>query len=279
MFPSSSLEVGVLVTAVTVTFQFYCKFLYKYVNVPKSVREREKIDTWWNTFVSLTHSALSSCMLIYAWYVDIDFVSDLENHFSTATVLASVFSFGYFIHDTIHMFSYRAMKNDLGMVLHHTIMLLSLGKCLHNMRYVNVLSVALFCEISSVFLHIRLLVKMSGIAEKREKLFNMICFLNIVVYVLVRFGVIIWLYRWLYDNYETMELSYFLTYSILLTLMTCVNVVYFGILLHKDFIQSYFSKSNIKESWKQNFFFLFNLFYFIIMWFLDCSFFCFIKVF
>ena len=248
MFPNSSLQVGVLVTAVTLVFQFYCKFLYKYVSVPKSVREREKVDTWWNTFVSLTHSTISSCMLIYAWYEDPDFVSDLENHFSTTTVLASVFSFGYFIHDTIHMFSYRDMKNDLGMVLHHTIMLLSLGKSLHNMKYVNVLSVALYCEISSVFLHIRQLVKMSGMAQKREKLFSMVCFLNLVVYVLVRFGVIIWLYTWLYNYYKTMELSYFLTYSILHTLMTCVNIAYFCILFHKDFLQSYFLKSNIKEN-------------------------------
>ena len=246
MFPSSSFEVGVLVTAVFLAFQFYCKFLYKYIDVPKSVREREKVDTWWNCFVSLTHSTISSLILIYAWYEDVNFVSDLENHFSQTTILAAIFSFGYFMHDTNHMFSYRDMKNDLGMVLHHTIMLLSLGKCLHNQKYVNVLSVALFCEISSVFLHIRQLIKMSGLAEKKETFYNMFCFLNLIMYALVRFGVIVWLYRWLFYNYKTMELSYLLTYSILHTLMTCVNIVYFCILFHKDVIQKYFFKSNVK---------------------------------
>jgi len=237
----SPLTVACSVTFVFVTFKYYCYLLETYGKVPSAVEKLNKQPVWWNVFVSLTHSTISSALLLLSFYLDPDFLNNLENHHSVISLLATVFSLGYFIHDTLHLLRTNSFRSQLGIMLHHAIMLTTLGKTLQSRKYINSVCIALFCEISSVFLHSRQLIKMTKLYTG-TKFFFFVCVANIVVYASIRFSVIIWMYNWLYYNYTEMEMVYKSIYFINLTLMTLVNIGYFFIIMNSDFL-SLFQKS------------------------------------
>jgi len=240
----SHFHVACVVLLITFCFKNYCQFLEKYGKVPKAVKARRKEGPWWNIVVSLTHSTISSILLVYSSYNDPNFTSDLENHFSVLSQLAACFSLGYFLHDTVHLLKIYPLKGNLGILLHHAIMLTTLGKVLYSTKYINTVCIALFCEISSIFLHTRQLMKMSKLYME-SFIFLIICISNIIVYTFVRFYVIYWLYNWFFTNYELIDFEYKMVYFVALTLMTLVNIVYFIIIINKDFVSLIFSRQKI----------------------------------
>lgn len=123
-------------------------------------------------------------------------------------------------------------------------MITCFGLSVLSCRYVGFSVVALLVEINSVFLHLRVMLRMSNIAK--GTLYRVNSIINLGTYVVFRINTLAWMTRWLVLNRDKVPLVAYTLGSVGMAIMTVMNIVLFYRLLRSDFLK----KSKTKETKK-----------------------------
>lgn len=109
------------------------------------------------------------------------------------------------------------------------------GISMYSKLYLGYAVVALMAEVNSIFLHGRQLLLMCN-TSKRSTFFIVNSVINIITFVLFRFGVLLWMAHWLWLNKHAVPPVLVAVATSGLVIMLAVNVVLFYRLLMSDFI-------------------------------------------
>ncbi|KPP58134.1 hypothetical protein Z043_124062, partial [Scleropages formosus] len=110
-------------------------------------------------------------------------------------------------------------------------------------RYVGFAVVALLVEINSIFLHLRQVLRMAGLAK--STMYRLNSMVNLGTYVVFRISTLAWMTRWLVLNRDHIPLISYTVGSVGMAIMTAMNIVLFYRLLRSDFLKS------SREGWKE----------------------------
>ncbi|KAG7384246.1 TLC domain-containing protein 1 [Phytophthora pseudosyringae] len=123
-----------------------------------------------NTAVSMLHSALSSLLAISALLTAHSLNSDFVNTVERGEFLATAVSTGYFAYDLWDYVLNGLYVKSPGIILHHVVVLICYISALTKTVGVPLLSLALVCELHSVFMHARKLLTMSNYSVRQSPL-------------------------------------------------------------------------------------------------------------
>ena len=229
--------IGLLVIFVTVFFKLLRDICVSHCKVPKTVAIKKKENLWWNTVFSLAHSVGCSMIISYCFAQENwSFTRDLINHYSQFSMIPLIFSCGYFLADTVDILLTRGFVNELGILLHHFVMILGIAKGLITRQFINAICLSLIAEYSSIILHIRMLMKMSGYFVGAKKfIYTIVCYVNWISFGLIRFSTISYLYRFLFSVLDQLSIVDKYFYFTLGSLIAIINSYYFVILFKSDF--------------------------------------------
>ena len=225
-------------------FKLYGFVLARTNIVPETSRGSEsRKNRWLNIFMSLTHSLLSGAGCVYCYVTNPQLFSNpLDGHTLPTKLLVS-FSWGYFLHDLVHTLICRNIKSSWDIVLHHVVVLFCHGLAISQDMFINFACVSLFCELNSVFLHSRQLLKMSACpAEKWE--FRLMKFMNFFTYLFVRMPSLAYLSVTVWELLEAIHPAMFYAGFVGGVLMNIINVVLLWRLLKADVFGS---KQNVNK--------------------------------
>nr|XP_023673892.1 TLC domain-containing protein 2-like [Paramormyrops kingsleyae] len=143
---------------------------------------------------------------------------------------------GYFIHDLLDMIFNQKISQSWELVFHHLVVITCFGISALSFRYVGFAVVALLVEINSIFLHLRQMLRMSGLAK--STVYRLNSMVNLGTYVVFRISTLAWMTRWLVLNRSLIPLLIYTVGSVGMAIMTAMNIVLFYRLLRSDFLIS-----------------------------------------
>ncbi|KAL3673826.1 hypothetical protein V7S43_001516 [Phytophthora oleae] len=123
-----------------------------------------------NTAVSMLHSALSSLLAGSALLTSHSLNGDYVNTVTRGEFLATAVSTGYFAYDLWDYVLNGLYIKFPGIILHHVVVLICYISALTKTTGVPLLSLALICELHSVFMHARKLLTMSSYSVQQSPL-------------------------------------------------------------------------------------------------------------
>ncbi|XP_053130879.1 TLC domain-containing protein 2 [Hemicordylus capensis] len=200
---------------------------------PCAQRNRWK---WRNIWTSFAHSLLSGSWALLGFYLHPQMAEDLiDSHLPGAHRLLGV-SLGYFLQDFLDMICNQKLHQCWELLFHHSVVIVCFGIAFVAHRYVGFAMVALLVEINSVFLHLRTILLMAGLAHTTGYRLNSL--LNLGTYVVFRITTLAWMTRWLVLNREHIPPATYLVSTAGMAVMTPMNIVLFYRLLRNDFLKS-----------------------------------------
>lgn len=104
-------------------------------------------------------------------------------------------------------------------------------------RFVGFAMVALLVEINSVFLHLRKILQMAGLANTAS--FRLASLVNLGTYLVFRILILAWMSRWLALNWENVPAVPCAMGTVGMAIMLPINVVLFYRLLRSDLFPSH----------------------------------------
>jgi hypothetical protein len=216
----------------------------------KTANRTRKIEfTSWshrNLHVSFIHSLLCSLWLIrIVTYRNMDLFNDLLGFVSWDTYLLLAFSCGYFLYDFYDIYANGYVRIEWVVCLHHAIVLLTFGYHMINLINIGYTVVALFMEFNSVFLHARKLLRFYNF-KTDSLIVRANSIMNILTFVIFRFGVLICIVLGIYYDGKRVTLRYLIMLSTCSFLMAIINVILFKRILIKDWLRNkkHFTMSN-----------------------------------
>ncbi|XP_023673880.1 TLC domain-containing protein 1 [Paramormyrops kingsleyae] len=225
------LHPGLAVAASSLAFRAVHGLLQS-LPLPKGVQHDEfRVWKWRNLSVSLVHSLLTgtwaiSCVLLWPEMLD-----NMHSHYTPLSYLLVCISTGYFVQDAGDIILTGHARGSWEFLLHHAMVVWTFLYTLVTRRYVAGAVVALFVEVNSVFLHMRLMLKLAG--AQASRLYGLNRLLNLATYVFFRLGAQAFLTWFIVRNYSSLDhAGYFLSTMMLMNLMI---LIYFGRLLRADF--------------------------------------------
>ncbi|XP_072557390.1 TLC domain-containing protein 2 [Paramormyrops kingsleyae] len=191
---------------------------------------------WRNITTSFVHSLLTGVWAILCFYLHPEMAEDLiDTHSGSSRALVCV-SIGYFIHDLLDMIFNQKISQSWELVFHHLVVITCFGISALSFRYVGFAVVALLVEINSIFLHLRQMLRMSGLAK--STVYRLNSMVNLGTYVVFRISTLAWMTRWLVLNRSLIPLLIYTVGSVGMAIMTAMNIVLFYRLLRSDFLIS-----------------------------------------
>lgn len=97
--------------------------------------------------------------------------------------------------------------------------------------------VALLVEINSVFLHLRTILRMAGLANTTS--FRLASLINLGTYLVFRILILAWMSRWLALNQDNVPAVPYAMGTVGMAIMLSINIVLFYRLLRSDFLPSH----------------------------------------
>ncbi|KAL2094590.1 hypothetical protein ACEWY4_009309 [Coilia grayii] len=192
---------------------------------------------WRNISTSLIHSTLTGPWAVLSFYLHPEMAEDLiSTHSVLSHSLVSV-STGYFIYDFMDMALNQKFSKNWELLFHHSVVITCFSIAVLKRQFVGFAVVALLVELNSVFLHLRQLLRMSGVAT-RGALYRLNSGLTLGSYVAFRISTLAWMTRWLLLNRGRVSLPCYAAGSTGLSVIMVMNVVLFYRLLHSDFIKA-----------------------------------------
>lgn len=215
------------------------------IDKEKIKRQKKRVEyTVWsyrNLQVSFIHSTLCSIWLFRIMMTRYEALfNDLLYYVSWDTYLLVAFTCGYFLYDFYDIYASGYVKKEASVCLHHVIVLISFTYHITHLISVGYTVCALFMEVNSVFLHARKLMKFYGY-KKTDLIVRMNKIINLLTFIIFRFGVLYKIYSAIYYDGHTVDFRYSSFLFICTVLMTIINVILFKRLVLKDF----FTKENI----------------------------------
>ncbi|XP_044286538.1 TLC domain-containing protein 2 isoform X2 [Varanus komodoensis] len=145
-------------------------------------------------------------------------------------------SVGYFLQDFLDMVCHQKLRQCWELLFHHSVVIACFGFAFLVHRYVGFAMVALLVEINSIFLHLRTILRMAGLANTPS--YRLTSLLNLGTYVVFRIMTLAWMMRWLLLNRESIPPGSYALSMLGMAIMTPMNVVLFFRLLRSDLLAS-----------------------------------------
>lgn len=242
LFPALKSHPGLSVLAFSLVFRGV-NHLLQQLPVPKVVKQNDFSSwKWKNLSVSMVHSLLTgtwalTCVLI--WPETLSNIHSFHTHMSYLLVCVST---GYFVQDAGDIILTGHARGSWEFLLHHALVVWCFLYSLYTQLYVSGAVIALFVEINSVTLHLRLMLKLAG--AQSSTFYHVNKFVNFLTYVSFRLSTQFYLTWYILNNYSWLEHGgYFLVTMMLMNIMI---LIYFYRLLRADFF------SQRKSSEKKN---------------------------
>uniref|UniRef100_UPI0037E7F458 TLC domain-containing protein 1 n=1 Tax=Semicossyphus pulcher TaxID=241346 RepID=UPI0037E7F458 len=200
--------------------------------VPKVVKQDEyKSWKWRNLSVSMVHSLLTGTWALTCALLWPETLRNLHSYQTPLSYLLICVSTGYFVQDAGDIILTGHGRGSWEFLLHHALVLSSFVYTLYTELYVAGAVVALFVEVNSVTLHLRLMLKLAGAQYSPGYYINK--FVNIFTYVTFRLGAQFYLTWYIIHNYSWLDhAAYFLTAMVMINIMIGI---YFCRLVRTDF--------------------------------------------
>uniref|UniRef100_A0A3B1KFN5 TLC domain containing 1 n=1 Tax=Astyanax mexicanus TaxID=7994 RepID=A0A3B1KFN5_ASTMX len=187
---------------------------------------------WENLSVSLVHSLLSGAWAVFCVLQYPLMVHDLHSSFTPLAYLLVVISTGYFIQDAGDIIFSGHARESWEFLIHHVLVISTFMYALITSVYVAGAVIALFVEVNSVFLHLRLLLKLAGV-PRDSLLYTVNKLINVATYISFRLGAQFYLSWYIIYNYSWLDHALF--FLVCMMLMNIMILVYFYRLLQTDF--------------------------------------------
>ncbi|XP_069471419.1 TLC domain-containing protein 1-like [Ambystoma mexicanum] len=230
-----------LVVVFAVAFRFLSRLLHA-LPVPKLVvRDWTRTWRWRNLSVSMVHSLLTGPGAVLCVLQVPELLTNISEGYSTPAHLLTCISSGYFIVDTADIILNGQSRASWEFLLHHVLVTPPFVFAAFTRHYVAGGVVSLFVEVNSIFLHTRLLLKLSN--AQGSTLYQVNKYLNLLTFVTFRLGAQIYLTWYLLSKMVAQHGASFLVASsvtdtlILISLSTvdCMIFVYLYRLMRTDF--------------------------------------------
>lgn len=218
-----------------------CALLFRAVSqllqrlpVPKVVQQ-DKFRAWrWkNLSVSMVHSLLSGTWAVTCALVWPETLKDIHHYHTPLSYLLVCISTGYFLQDACDVICTGNGRGSWEILLHHALVLGCFLYTLCTEVYVAGAVVALFVEVNSVTLHLRLLLKLAE--AQSTPLYHINKVANVVTYVVFRLLTQFYLTWYILHNYSKLDSPSF--FLLCMMIMNIMMVIYFYRLLRTDFYQ------------------------------------------
>lgn len=206
--------------------------LLKRLPVPKVVQQNEQHHWKWNNLsVSMVHSLLTGAWALTCSLIWPETLSNLHSFHTPLSYLLICISTGYFTHDASDIILSGHGRGSWEFLLHHVLVISCFFYTLCTHLYVAGGVVALFVEVNSVTLHLRLMLKLA--AAQYSSLYYYNKFANIITYVIFRLGTQFYLTQYIINNYSWLDNGAF--FLICMMMMNIMMLIYFLRLLRSDF--------------------------------------------
>ncbi|XP_072163810.1 TLC domain-containing protein 2-like [Diadema setosum] len=216
-------------------FQCYNQAL-NYVPAPDRYSGGNRFK-WRNVMASFLHAFLTGTGSLYCLYTTPFILDDLIHNFTPFSEMLVSLSTGYFVYDFLDMLAYKKVSSSWPLLLHHVVIFTCFGVSLYYKLYIGYAVVALMAEVNSIFLHARQLLLMNS-WPKSSSLYLANSMVNVLTYVVFRFGVLFWMAWWLSQHTHELPVSMSALAASGLFIMITVNLVLFGRLIVSDFLSN-----------------------------------------
>ncbi|XP_034556635.1 TLC domain-containing protein 1 [Notolabrus celidotus] len=200
--------------------------------VPKIVKQNEDhLWKWRSLSVSMVHSWLTGIWALTCALGWPETLKDLHSFHTPLSYLLICVSTGYFVHDASDIILSGHGRGSWEFLLHHVLVISSFLYALYTQLYVAGAVIALFVEVNSITLHLRLMLKLAGAQHSTLYYYNK-C-VNIFTYVTFRLGAQFYLTCYILNNYSQLDHCTFFLIAVMM--MNIMMMIYFYRLLRADF--------------------------------------------
>ncbi|XP_061733370.1 TLC domain-containing protein 1 [Nerophis ophidion] len=200
--------------------------------LPKLVHQDEfRSWKWKNLSVSMVHSLLTGTWALTCAIIWPETLHDLRAFHTPLSYLLVCVSTGYFVQDAADIILTGHGRGSWEFLIHHALVISAFLYALYTQLYVAGAVVALFVEVNSVTLHLRLLLKLAGATSSTLYYINKI--VNIFTFITFRLCSQFYLTWYILQNYSWLEHAAFFLFAIMV--MNVMILVYFYRLLRSDF--------------------------------------------
>uniref|UniRef100_A0A3P9KKT2 TLC domain containing 1 n=1 Tax=Oryzias latipes TaxID=8090 RepID=A0A3P9KKT2_ORYLA len=222
---------GLSVLAFSLVFRL-THWLLQNLPVPKVVRQDAfRSWKWKNLSVSMVHSVLTAAWALTCFVVSPELLSNIRSYNTPLSYLLVCISTGYFVQDAADIILTGHAKGSWEFLLHHAVVIWCFLYTLYTHLFIAGAVIALFVEVNSITLHLRLMLKLASAQD--SSLYYVNKFVNLITYVTFRLSAQFYLTWYLTSNYSSLEHSgYFLTSIMVMNIMI---LIYFYRLLRADF--------------------------------------------
>ncbi|XP_072033340.1 TLC domain-containing protein 2-like [Amphiura filiformis] len=228
----SSIVIYTLVGSI-LGFQCYNSAL-NFAPCPKKYEGKDRYK-WRNIMGSFLHAIISGTSSLYCLYSSPEILDDLIHNYNVHCEVLVALSTGYFVYDLFDILAYKRLANTWPLLLHHVVIFCCFGIAMYTKNYLGYALVSLTAETNSIFLHARQLLLMVN-TSKQSKLYLVNSIVNIITFLVFRFGVLLWMGWWLTKHADEVPFLLVAVATSGLVIMIVVNIVLFYRLLMSDFI-------------------------------------------
>ncbi|XP_028320287.1 TLC domain-containing protein 1 [Gouania willdenowi] len=220
---------------VVVLFSLVFRLVYwllQGLQVPQVVQQDAfRLWKWKNLSLSLVHSTLTGTWAVTCALVWPETLSNLHSFQTPQSYLLVCVSTGYFVHDACDIILTKNARGSWEFLVHHALVIWCFMYALYTEVYVAGAVIALFVEVNSVTLHMRLMLKLLG--AQSTPIYYIIKFANLFTYVTFRLSTQFYLTWYIIYNYSWLDHSGYFLASMMA--MNAMILVYFYRLLRADF--------------------------------------------
>ncbi|XP_073337627.1 TLC domain-containing protein 1 [Pagrus major] len=215
--------------------------------VPKVVTQNDQhFWKWRNLSVSMVHSLLTGAWALTCVVVWPETLNNIHSYHTPLSYLLVCVSTGYFVQDAGDIILTGHARASWEFLIHHALVILCFLYALYTHLYVAGAVIALFVEVNSVTLHMRLMLKLAGAQSSNMYYINK--FANLFTYITFRLSTQFYLTWYIVQNYSWLDHGGFFLASIIV--MNIMIMIYFYRLLRADFCSR--SKSSARQNGTYN---------------------------
>lgn len=237
---------GPSVLLFSLLFRVADRFLHR-LPVPKVVKEDQfRFWKWRNLSVSMVHSLLTGTWALTCVVVWPETLKNIHSYHTPLSYLLICVSTGYFVQDACDIIFTGHARGSWEFLLHHALVIWCFLYSLYTHLYVAGAVIALFVEVNSVTLHLRLMLKLAGAQSSYMYQINKLA--NLFTYITFRLSTQFYLTWYIIHNYPTLDHGgYFLVSMMVMNIMI---LIYFYRLLRADFFPR--NKSHVGQNGTHN---------------------------
>ncbi|KAM7399119.1 hypothetical protein PAMP_018410 [Pampus punctatissimus] len=173
-------------------------------------------------------------------------LSNIHSYYTPLSYLLTCVSTGYFVQDAGDIILTGHARGSWEFLLHHALVIWCFLYALYTQLYVAGVVIALFVEVNSVTLHLRLMLKLSG--AQSSSMYHINKFANLFTYIFFRLSTQFYITWYFVNNYSSLDhVGYFL---VTIMMMNIMIFIYFYRLLRADFFSQ--SKSYVGQNGMHN---------------------------